>query len=273
MHRTIVALAAATCAFETVRVSRLVPRWDRDRCLGTVRERVGPRGIEVEVVGDADDEPWRFLLPGTATSSLGGTVWPSSAAAAVLARTLRAAIAGKRVLELGSGLGLAGLACAAAGADRALLTDSAPELVEARDLPRGVEASLLDWADERTYATAFRADVVIGADVAYYAPVVAPLEAALRAHCGPGAAAIVVGERKREAMHLLRAALPDAATLDFDLEVAVDVVADPSDPAPPPPAAPPTTVGIGVLVYAPEPAARDALLDVARREGAAPPAP
>ena len=115
--------------------------------------------------------------------------------------------------------------------------------------------------------------MVIGADVAYYAPVVAPLEAALRAHCGPGAAAIVVGERKREAMRLLRAALPDASTLDFDLEVAVDVVADPSDPAPPPPAAPPTTVGIGVLFHAPEPAARDALLDLARREGAAPPVP
>ena len=135
------ALARSAVALESlppappspVRVSRLRPLSAPHTLVGTALERYAPGGVEVAVGGGGDDE-WYFALAGDRSASLGGTVWPSAAAAACLLRgKLRPFLRGRSVLELGSGLGLAGLAAAAAGAETVTLTDSAPELLDTLD--------------------------------------------------------------------------------------------------------------------------------------------
>lgn len=83
--------------------------------------------------------------------------------------TARGGLAGKTVLELGAGAGLAGLAAAALGA-RVVQTDHSPEALalcrrnaEANGLT-GIRQRLGDWRDWRE---ATRFDVVIGADILY----------------------------------------------------------------------------------------------------------
>ena len=83
---------------------------------------------------------------------------------------------GRRVLELGCGLGLPGLACAAAGASSVCLTDLSAESVELarRNATRNgfeaqVSAHTLDWGapDESPVGALPPFEVVIAADVCY----------------------------------------------------------------------------------------------------------
>lgn len=110
-------------------------------------------------------------------------LWPS---AGVLARTVaRRVRRGRRVLELGCGLGLPSLAAALAGA-RPLATDWAPEALDAlrvnaarNDLAVGVLVA--DWRDPWAITAHGPFDLVIAADVLYEERNVAPLVALLGA--------------------------------------------------------------------------------------------
>jgi predicted nicotinamide N-methyase len=104
-------------------------------------------------------------------------LWPSAIA---LARTVaKRSLDGRRVLELGCGLGLPGLAAAVGGA-RVSLTDWAPEAVNAaRDnaARNGVEvdAFVCDWRSPETLFASAPWDLVLLADVLYEERNVAPL--------------------------------------------------------------------------------------------------
>jgi len=104
-------------------------------------------------------------------------LWPSAVA---LARMVaRRSLDGRRVLELGCGLGLPGLAAAAGGA-RATLTDWAPEaVVAARDNAArnavDVEAFVCDWRSPDALVARGPWDLVLLADVLYEERNVEPL--------------------------------------------------------------------------------------------------
>ena len=93
-------------------------------------------------------------------------IWP--AAVALGRRLLTMPLAGERVLEIGAGVGLAGLAAARAGAS-VLLTDREPIALEIvrrnaalNDL--SVETAILDWFENPPEASF---DWIIGADILY----------------------------------------------------------------------------------------------------------
>ena len=104
-------------------------------------------------------------------------LWPSAIA---LARAVaRRALSGRRVLELGCGLGLPGLVAAVGGA-RVTLTDWAPDAVgAARDNATrndvAVEALVCDWRAPDALVTRAPWELVLLADVLYEARNVAPL--------------------------------------------------------------------------------------------------
>ncbi len=119
----------------------------------------------------------------------GDVVWPAGIALARLLAHVPSFTSGQRVLELGCGLGAAGIAAATAGASSVLLTDRDAALLEfaqqgaaASDVSAAVSTAALDWAaDEEALLQAVGTepfDVIIGADLLYDAkasPVLAAL--------------------------------------------------------------------------------------------------
>jgi predicted nicotinamide N-methyase len=125
----------------------------------------------------SDDSCLHVELPTVAdTDSLASTLWPASLALAILCRSPStvAFLHNKSVLDLGCGLGLAGLV-AADSARSCQLTDNDATIVgllrerrETSPKQQNVTASLLDWRNN-THADGIQiADVVIGSDIAYY---------------------------------------------------------------------------------------------------------
>jgi predicted nicotinamide N-methyase len=116
-----------------------------------------------------------------ATKDLGAMIWPSSI---VVCRYFELVLCpkqkkskplkGKRILEIGAGVGLAGLACALMGAN-VLLTDSQPEVLEFLDenvalneLKKQARTGLLDWGDKKFHQrNATKYDFIILADLLY----------------------------------------------------------------------------------------------------------
>ena len=114
------------------------------------------------------------------TLDTGCTVWNASKVAAEFVMDAPALVKGAHVLELGAGTGLAGLACAAAGAARVVLSDMPHRLPLLRKNIRAnnwvsifgacaVEAATLDWdgpLDEVTgVVDAQPLDLIVGADL------------------------------------------------------------------------------------------------------------
>jgi predicted nicotinamide N-methyase len=130
----------------------------------------------------------------------GDVVWPASLALARLLAHCPSFSSGRRVLELGAGLGLAGSACASAGAAAVLFADrdaetlalaarsaalNAPQLAAA---PGGIATRVADWSDASQWADAASFDFVVGSDILYDASSVAPVSALLaRVLKAPGA--------------------------------------------------------------------------------------
>jgi len=148
------------------------------------------------------------------SGNLGLTVWDASIVLAAYADRnsrkgdlCRARVSGKRVIDLGSGAGVAGLALALLGAD-VTLTDVAPVLpllrtnadvnlgpAARRSLPGGprsagtVAVLEYDWLDPSTWPPVLAcgpADYLILCDCVYKEAMVEPLLAAVLALCGPG---------------------------------------------------------------------------------------
>jgi len=86
---------------------------------------------------------------------------------------------GRRIVELGCGLGLPSIAAARAGAD-VLATDACPDALElvahnADSNHVRVETATLDWSNPGELAAQGRFDLVLAADVLYERGSVAPL--------------------------------------------------------------------------------------------------
>lgn len=134
----------------------------------TLREiSIGGRPWRVETVEDQD--ALLDAAEGRAQFPFGLMLWESAVALAAELSERPNLVAGKTVLELGAGLGLAGVVAASLGA-RVLQTDhDAGALAACRRTAElnsvgGVEMMLGDWHD---WQIAGPFDVILGADVAY----------------------------------------------------------------------------------------------------------
>ena len=118
---------------------------------------------------------------------LGSELWPASIAASILLRSpeFRKYLRGKDLLELGSGVGLAGLA-AAEDCSKCTLTDNDEEVIKKfetstfhlnnKRLGGGAKlfSKQMDWRDDHSdYASPV--DIILGTDVAYYYFLLRPL--------------------------------------------------------------------------------------------------
>ncbi|KAJ3246524.1 hypothetical protein HDU78_006744 [Chytriomyces hyalinus] len=126
--------------------------------------------------------------------------WPAALTLLMHLKIAPSEICGKRVLELGCGVGLVGIACALFGAAHVTLTDTAPSVLEAAErncrtngihiLPNGVTLSTapkpianvvaLDWEtiankELSDLVESVQADVIVASDVAYDPIIVPPL--------------------------------------------------------------------------------------------------
>lgn len=155
-----------------------------------------------------DDEITTVGIPTSGDGGVSSSLWPSALAASILLRRpkMRHALVDKDVLELGSGLGLAGMVAASAPTKSCTLTDKAEDALEL--LPRTIERNafgerqvssrLLDWKDEATYGKG-KADIVIGADLAYYFFLLRPLMDASRTSMKDDSGLLyIVGQANRE---------------------------------------------------------------------------
>jgi predicted nicotinamide N-methyase len=176
-----------------------------------------PSARTVEVGSSFREGTRRFLLPGRAVpltvretsfgeGKLGYQLWTSGVALATYVSLRPALVRGKRVLELGSGIGLAGLACAG-HARSVTLSDMDRVSPSDYDSPYGLLESLRRSVGENGYGEGVgeggvsvrridwrecgegpagiaddddRFDVVLASDCVYYAELLPPLLAALR---------------------------------------------------------------------------------------------
>lgn len=116
---------------------------------------------------------------------IGDIVWPSAAAFAELitepgwaatAESLNVGLSGKRVLELGSGLGLAGLALyKGGGAKSVVLSDNemsvltlAADSISVNGFNDGVRTMVVDWNNKDSWPCPQDFDAVIATDVLYH---------------------------------------------------------------------------------------------------------
>lgn len=145
--------------------------------------------------------------------------WPAGLALAAALASMEGLVAGRAVLDLGAGAGVAGLAAAAAGAASVRLTDRDPWALEcaaasavatlgAAAAAAVVSTSPLDWSDEGAVAAAADAapggrgwDFVLATDVLYDAAAAEPVAAALGALLAPGGVALVADPARRAPAH------------------------------------------------------------------------
>ena len=134
----------------------------------------------------------------------GDVVWPASIALARMLAHVPTLTAGKRVLELGCGLGAAGLAAASAGAASVVLSDRdasvlamASEAAEANGVSASVTTASLDFGDDeagiRKAVGEEPYDVIIGADILYDAGAAARVAALLDKLLPPASAGAAAG--------------------------------------------------------------------------------
>ncbi|CAH0375902.1 unnamed protein product [Pelagomonas calceolata] len=155
---------------------------------------VGPAALELEQTPPT--------LGGTDPLGTACTVWKGGERLVELLQSRRELVAGKRIVELGSGTGIAGLACAALGAARVVLTDLPENLaLLRRNATRNgwvqslcgcdVSVAALDWNTDALPAC----DLVLGADVCYHQDSVQALCSLVDAAIAAGSTALLACER------------------------------------------------------------------------------
>jgi len=176
-----------------------------------------PRVITLSFEHDTEDVPLRTGL----------RLWSTSYALVdVLASSTRVRLANARVLELGSGVGACGLACATLGAKSVTITDrDSRALSLAHDNARkngwfddesaacDVRVVALDWNDPETYATVENGyDYVIAADMLYLPEHVDALATCIDAHLSKnGAFVAAFGVRNVSLAEAFERAMGDRA--------------------------------------------------------------
>lgn len=178
--------------------------------IGWITERRVGGGLAEVSIGRCDSaEDLIVSIPDSSddAAALSSSLWPSALAGSVLLRSpeLRSALSGKDVLELGSGLGLAGIVAANAPAKRCVLTDKDEDAVAAlsdtisRNKIKNCDllARRLDWRENHDVNAP--ADVIVGTDLAYYFFLLRPLMDAARIHLSQDDGLLyIVGQANRE---------------------------------------------------------------------------
>lgn len=150
------------------------------------------------------------LADGSQCDGLGWRAWRGALVLADLLVTCPQVVAGKRVVELGAGLGLAGLTAARVGALSVVLTDSEVSAalldnVQRNDLQDAVRVRRLDWEDMGSDvgdASSLQTDVILGSDVVYGPEHAASLPRVVSAHLRHGGCALLVnGVRFPDVLH------------------------------------------------------------------------
>lgn len=195
---------------------RLFPCDDSDDPSSDELEQAEPAETGLRVAGyqlprlvDDDTPPRTLELETHAALGIGFQVWPAAGAGVEFAATTPTSWRGVRVLELGAGIGLTGLALALFGA-HVTLTDL-PEVVSgplARNVERNAAAVAaaggsacarpLAWGDESHLAAlgGGRWDVLVAADVVYRRALFMPLVSSVRALAGPGTHVLIAGLKR-----------------------------------------------------------------------------
>jgi len=164
------------------------------------RARVDPDGFGE--IGDGDlnhfGDLWRARGD---RSRSGATIWAASVLFAHWALTEQPDLfRGKKVLELGSGVGVGGIAVAHL-AEHVTLSDYQPDVVQELTLNaelnslQNTEVQLVDWCESPTEQEQY--DVVIGCDVMYEPEIMQPLVSYLLAVLRPGGLYIAFSEETR----------------------------------------------------------------------------
>ncbi|CAB9514051.1 expressed unknown protein [Seminavis robusta] len=223
-------LSSISCRSIQTRKSTLYSK-DGKHVIGSLVERRDVHKARHEVIllsgADSSSSPTllQLIIPFfDQADSVGSSIWPSCLAGAILlchSPTLQRALHDKRILELGTGLGLGGLVAAAVTSPKAcVLTDNDADLVqrlqdhiittqqqesEQQTNDCDILAKQLDWRDDNNHDDDDDDDdgydVVLGFDVAYYYHLVAPLVATARANLPPTKEKqllLVLGQANRE---------------------------------------------------------------------------
>ena len=157
------------------------------------RWSVAAAGRQWDIEAVSDQTALLEVAEGFNAFPFGLLLWESALALADALASLRDGLAGTSVLEIGAGVGLAGLAASWLGAD-VTQSDHLPAALDVcrRNAglnglapPRTLVGDWNDWRDDTKY------DVVIGADVLYERDVFAAVASILEGNVGPGGLAIL----------------------------------------------------------------------------------
>jgi predicted nicotinamide N-methyase len=157
--------------------------------------------------GDVEPPYWAYLWSGSRCLADYLTRWTD--------------LRGRRVLEIGCGLGLAGMAAARAGADLVFVDGALPALAFVRASLRvnGLTAAAI-CTDYRLLASGARFDCILAAEVAYEPARFADLAATLARHLAPGGIALI-GDGFRTDTRLLYRAFTDRGLTTRSVELRV----------------------------------------------------
>lgn len=159
--------------------------------------KIGPNQREIKIQERSEAEKGTGLI-----------TWDGAVVLAkYLEKNVQDVVVGKRILEVGSGTGVAGIAAAFLSPKHVLLSDlpyalhqlnlnvaASCHMEEEKTL---VEVAELDWSRKETYPTATQFDVVIGADVVWLEELVVPLVTALSHLCTPEHTVLILSHQTR----------------------------------------------------------------------------
>ena len=136
---------------------------------------------------------------------LGLDIWPAAIELCTYLSENPALVAGKRVVELGAGVGLPGLLAARLGASQVILTDYEPQVVAhmAHNTSLCNISNTIDWTKlnelPAEHASAFQ--IILAADVLYIAEIMPGFVAAMCALLAPHGV-VIIGHQTRRALVL-----------------------------------------------------------------------